>query len=290
MRVSCRIGLRVAIAAMIASAMLLPVTWAEEEKTEGWTDSAEFSLVSTSGNTDSTTLGFKNSLGRDWARSTFVFNAGGIRVASENGSRFAIVGDDGDVRVIDPDKEVTAENYYLNARYGKDITDRFFWFTGASWERNVFSGFDNRWVVEGGVGNTWYDNEKLKFRTGYSLTYTKQDDIVEDPRRNDTFVGYRFSSGLVYNFNESMTYTNDLKLDGNLDRSQAWRGDMDNGFSVAMSERLALKLGLLLLYQNEPPLEAISLYNEDLEEIGIFVDELDNLDTVFTAGLVVNFR
>jgi len=290
MRVRYRIGVRVAVASMLATAMLLPVTWAAEEKTEGWTDTAEFSLVSTNGNTDSTTLGFKNTLGRNWASSAFTFNAGGIRVASENSSRIAILDDEGVVRVIDPDTEVTAENYYLNARYGKNITDRFFWFTGASWERNEFAGFESRWVAEGGVGNTWYDSDKVKFRTGYSLTYTKQDDIVEDPRRDDTFVGYRFSWVYEHNFNERMSYTNELKLDGNLDRSTAWRGFNDNGFSVSMTSKLALKLGLQFDYQNEPPLEEITLYNEDLEEIGTFLDELESLDTIFTASLVVNFK
>jgi hypothetical protein len=87
-----------------------------------------------------------------------------------------------------------------------------------------------------------------------------------------------------------MSYTNELKLDGNLDRSTAWRGFNDNGFAVAMSSKLALKLGLQLLYENEPSLEEITLYDEDLEEIGTFVDELDSLDTIFTASIVVNFK
>lgn len=278
------IGLALCLAATLAQ-----VARAEDEKKLGWKDSAEFSLVSTQGNTESASLGFKNVLQRIWEDAELSIKAGGIRVQSTTASRIAIEESNGDIRLIDPDKETTAENYYLNGHYGQKISKRLFWFVGASWERNEFAGFDNRYVGEGGVGHNWRDTEDLLFRTGYSVTYTKEDLIVETPGVDDSFLGYRFSWVYLNKFGKSTTYTNDLILDGNADRSSAWRGDMDNGLAVAMNSRVALKVGLRFLYQNEPKLEELALYDTSGNEIGTTFAELDELDTIFTASLVVNF-
>jgi putative salt-induced outer membrane protein YdiY len=274
---------------LLVSAVLLPATRAEEEAETGWSDTAEVGLVATQGNSESTSLSFKNKLERKWDRSKLAINAGGLRVESEVGSRYAVEDAGGNIFVVDPDTEVTAENYYLNGRYGQKVSDRFFWFTGASWERNEFAGFDDRWVAEGGVGHIWYDREDLKFATGYSLTVTKQDDIVEEAGVDDTFAGYRFSWSYENRFSENTTFGSELKLDGNVDDSSRWRGDMDNGLAVAMNERVALKVGVRLMYENEPSLEEVALFNEDGDPIGTTDVELDELDTVFTVSLVVNF-
>src|SRR5262249_35418341 len=55
-----------------------------------WTDSAEFSYVATAGNAESTTLGFKNTLGRKWASSSIELKAGGVRASSTTTTRTAV--------------------------------------------------------------------------------------------------------------------------------------------------------------------------------------------------------
>jgi putative salt-induced outer membrane protein YdiY len=258
----------------------------------GWSDTAEFSYVATAGNSESQTLGFKNKLWRAWEKSRVEFNAGGIRTESTVFTRFA-VGTTGD---FDDDEikfdEVTAENYFLNGRYDRKISDRFFWFAGAGWDRNEFAGIRDRYTGFGGVGNIWVDNEKVKFRTDYAVTYTKQDDVIEDPDFDDTFGGARFSWAYLHHFGENTTYGNDLVLQANLEESDDWRGDMINWVAVAMSSKLALKLSLQWLYDNQPALEEVPLFatnDTSLPSIGTVLIELDELDTIFTASLVANF-
>jgi hypothetical protein len=101
--------------------------------------------------------------------------------------------------------------------------------------------------------------------------------------------GYRNKFGKV------TEYENTLVFDLNFDESSAWRGDMYQGLSVAMSERLALKLGLRWLYQNEPAYEMAGLVDENGDPVLDAGDpvmvpiQLDSLDTTFTTSLVINF-
>jgi putative salt-induced outer membrane protein YdiY len=279
-----------AVLLLTVSAVFLPAARAEEEEpgTTRWADDAELGLVVTQGNSESTSLSFNNRLWRKWERSGLEIKAGGLRVESEVGSRYAVEDAGGNIFVVDPDTEVTAENYYLNGRYRRDISDRFFWFTGLGWERNEFAGFDNRWVGEGGVGHVWYDREDLKFGTGYSVTVTKQDDLVDEPGVDDTFAGYRFSWVYENKFTDTTKFGSELKLDGNVDDSSRWRGDMYNSLTVSMSERLSLKTSVRLMYENEPSLEEVDLFDVDGNLLGTTDVELDELDTVFTVSLVVH--
>ena len=261
----------------------------------GWSDTAEFSYVVTDGNSETSTLGFKNKLLRSWEGSALELNAGGIRAEATITDRLFAVGTVNDSDVTDETTaEVTAENYYLNGRYDRKLSEHAFWFAGAGWDRNEFAGIANRYTGFGGFGNTWADRDDLKFRTDYGLTYTKQDDVVENPEVNDAFMGFRFSWSYLHRFSDATTYGNDLVLDENLDETSDFRADMTNWVTVTMSERLALKVSLQWLYDNRPSFEQIDLFDIDpalpgATLLGQVPRELDDLDTIFTTSLVVTF-
>lgn len=272
----------VRIGALVAFVGLAPVH-AEEKAAKGWSDTAEFSFVATEGNSESTSLGFKNVLVREWDRSSLTFRAGGIRVES-TGPREAVNG-----VVRDGPSETTADNYYANGRYDRKITRRLFWFAGAGWDRNRPAGIENRYVVEAGVGNVWFDRDTLKFKTNYGITYTDQEDVVPTPGVDETFLGARFAWSYLNKLTETTTYTNVFAVDENLDETSDWRADMTNGLAVAMSERLALKVGLQLLYDNEPALELVPNSDGAGNPLPPVPFVLDELDTILTVSLVVDF-
>jgi hypothetical protein len=69
---------------------------------------------------------------------------------------------------------------------------------------------------------------------------------------------------------------------------------MVNSVAVTMSDRLALKISLQWLYDNEPSFEAVPLFDMDPSIPGAVLlgqvpRQLDNLDTIFTTSLVINF-
>jgi len=265
---------------------------ADEERT-GWSDVAELSLVSTAGNSESSTFGFKNALIRAGESSNLEIRAGGIRAEADTITRFAVGPDPGYSLQETTDTAVTAENYYLHGNYKRLISEKLFWYAGGGWERNRFAGIDNRYLVEGGVGNIWRDDDVLKFRTQYSVTMTKQDDVVPRPDADDTWVGARAGWNYLNKFGANTTYENVLVVDANLEDSSRWRGDMINSVSVSMSARLALKVSLQWLYENEPAfteVERFTTLGPPPVSSGEMVPfQLDELDTVLTASLVVNF-
>jgi len=274
----------------IAGSLLVFTPSARAEEPTGWTDTAELSLVATSGNSENTTFGFKNQLRRAWDRSSFQLDAGGIRVESKTFTRFA-VGAPTSFNVVETSvTDVTAENYYLIGRYDRKITDRFFWFAGGGWDRNEFAGIKNRYNGFGGVGNVWVDTETVKFRTDYAISYTKQDDLIDVPGVSDDFVGVRVGWNYLHQFGANTTYVNDLIIDENLDETQDYRANMINSVAVAMNSRVALKVGLQWLYDNEPSFEGVTLFDVPGGTVlGTVPAQLDELDTVLTASLVVNF-
>ena len=283
--------------------MALPVillaagsTPAADEEKIGWSDEADLSLVSTSGNSESSTLGFRNTLTRTWESSALVIRAGGIRAESDTITRFC-VGADADTcsEQETSESEVTAENYYLNGKYRRLTSEKLFWYTGGGWERNRPAGIDDRYVVEGGMGNIWRDDGDLKFHTAYSLTWTDQEDVVTVPDVDETWIGARVGWDYLNKFGASTTYENILVLDANLEEGSRWRGNMLNSVSVSMSSRLALKISLEWQYENEPAFTEGQLFttlgpppvpNLTVPTVPI---QLDELDSIFTASLVVNF-
>ena len=259
---------------------------AEEEKELGWSDVAEFSWIATSGNSETETLGFKNKLLRRWEHAAFELNAGGIQAENTTVTRTA-TGDPNNPTVTETsDTQKTAENYYLNGKYGQTITERFFWYAGAGWDRNEFAGIRNRYSGSGGVGNLWVDKKKVRWRTDYGVSYTDQQDVVKNPNVDDTFAGLRISSTYKHQFGKTTTYGNDTILDENLSDTKDFRADMTNWVTVGISDRLALKVSLQWLFDNLPSFELVPFSPAPPTEVPV---PLGDLDTIFMTSLVVNF-
>ena len=262
----------------------------DEGPEPGWYDTAELTFVTTGGNSESETFGFKNSLQRVFDNALFSLNAGGISVDTTVITRFATRSGDNVTFGEDKVSELTAENYYLNGRYDRDITDKFFWYTGLGWERNEFAGFTDRIVGVVGVGNYWWKADNGHFRTDYGLTYTSQDDVVENLAIDDSFLGVRLSYDYLNQLTDTTEFASILIIDQNLDESDDLRANFTNSIAVSMTERLALKASLQLLYDDLPALVAVDVVNAAGEATGeTLLGELDDLDSLFTVALVINF-
>jgi len=259
---------------------------APEPAPPAWADTAELAYVVTSGNSQSSTLGFKNTLTWKKAPSSFELKAGGIRVETTSVDRSV---DAGGAILETETSATTVENYLLTGRYDHILSPKVFWFAGAGWDRNRFAGIDNRYAGFGGLGNIWHDTDHLKFRTDYALTFTKQEDVIDNPAVDDTFAGLRFSWQYFHKFNDSTSYGNDLVLDENLGETSDWRGDMVNWLAVSMTRRIALKVSLRWMYDNEPSFTTITDPFDQLPPAGTTAFfQLEELDTIFTTSLVIN--
>jgi putative salt-induced outer membrane protein YdiY len=271
--------------------MLASTALADEGPERVWSDTAELSFVITTGNTETLSLGLKNTLEGQWERSSFRLRLGALRSESTDEERFA-VGDSGDF-VVEKTSEtdLTAEAYELAPRYQHRLGARNHWFVEAEWRRNEFAGFSNRYALLAGLATDWKDGERLRFRTDAALSWTKQDDVVDDPSVDDAWLGARFGWQLAAKIGQNAEYANDFVLDLNLDETEDLRLDMTNSLSVSFTGHLALKVSHRILFDNLPSLEEIDLFDPaDLTTpVGKVATPLDEVDTWFNASLVVSF-
>ena len=263
-------------------------------QTELGHDDTELSWVGTSGNADTSSLGLANKLWHRWKRSGFETNLTVVRV-QETASIFFAVGTPSDFKITEErTTRTTAENYFINALYGREITERFFWSVGAEWYRNRPAGIQDRYRGWGGVGNIWYDREKLKLRTDYALSYTSQNDIITDPTADDSFPGLRLAVAYKQWFGDNTDIGNDTTFNQNLKEGSDYQVNSLTSVGVSMTDSLALRFSIQLLYENQPALKAVTLFDIDPSDpaavnIGTVTREADKLDTVARASLVVSF-
>jgi len=256
---------------------------ADEEPKKPWNNETDFSAVLTRGNSESTTIGFKNQYAYHWDDANFVFKAGGIRAESARFSRMA-VGSPDDFQVIeDKTVELTDEKYNLSLKYDRKIRSNYFWFARLEWDRNEFAGIQNRYSASLGIGHQWRDDEKLSFKTDYGAQYTQENLTSDPPGFDESYMSLRASSELKVKIGETSHFKQVLDLTANAEETEDFRFELDNAVTAKINTRLALKAALLLVYDNQPSLEAIPL-GEDK----VFV-EVDDLDAILTASLVITF-
>lgn len=279
----------IALLAVVASIVVQPAALAQDDGPDlGWSDSAELSFVLTAGNSDTQTLGLKNTTERKWERALLKISLGALKAESTTELGFA-VGTPGDYTVPDV-TATTAENYFLTARYDRNISKKFFWYVAAGWLRNEFAGIRDRYTGTAGLGNLWVDRERFMFRTNYGLSYTDQTDVVEVPGADRSYPGALVGWNLKKGFGKGAEYGNDFVYNYSFDESDEWRWVMDQWIGVSLTEKLALKVSLAWLYNNLPAVRELELRpTADAPPTGTVVDQLDELDTVFNASLVVNF-
>lgn len=267
----------------------------EEGEELGWSNETDLSLVVTDGNSSTETLGFNNHLQRLWSRARYSLRIEAVRSNTAD-DPFAIVipETDGGFYVEYPDKTLDVERYFIENRYDRSITERFFWNAGVSWERNKNAGILSRYIGFAGVGNLWWSREDLSFSTTYGLSYTDREDEVPDPLKDDSFVGFRFGWEYMNKWGKVTTYRNNWNFTNSLDDTSDYYSDMVNSISVAINKRLALKVSLQWLYNSVPGLEDVTLYVLDPDtglkvEVGEVQIRKEKLDTIFSTSLVVNF-
>jgi hypothetical protein len=153
---------------------------------------------------------------------------------------------------------------------------------------NKFAGIDSRFLIALGAGNTWTNTDSFKFSTNYSMTYTFQEDVVENPFLKSDFAGARLGYDLKAVVSSSTNFESLLVVDWNLDNTDDVRMDWYNALPVSISETLQLKPALRMMWRNQPALTSIPLVDAGGVPTGDSVTApLKEVDTIFTLALVV---
>lgn len=182
------------ITALPAALFLAPSAFAQDAAPPEWTGEGAFSAGTTTGNTETTDLGLGLKLrhdGGDWAQSgEFVADYGETDSVESKNRLFAAGQVD---RLFDP----------RLSGYGR-----------VTWERDAFSGFENRYFA--GLGLAWkaVESDAMKWTLEGGPGY-KVDEIRETlttPAETEESFGARAGSKFDYAFNESVSLSNNTEI------------------------------------------------------------------------------
>ena len=267
---------------------------------EGWSNATELSLVRTQGNSETQTLGFKNTLRRNWTRARARLRADGVRARTsgdqvllvEPGVRFlpGELPDDFETEIGYVNGTPDVEQYFIEGRLEVNISEQFFWNTGTSWDRNNDAGIRNRYVAFGGVGNVWANTDDLSFSTGYGISYTVREEINPDAAKDDRFGGFRLDGDYHQRLDTGLELDSDLALNVNLLSGSDYSLSVTNAVGVAMSEHLSLRVSLQHLYEHRPALAdaAMRARVKLIDPDGTLGSGDELFETVTTGGTVLD--
>jgi hypothetical protein len=140
-----------------------------------------------------------------------------------------------------------------------------------------------------GAGNIWADSDKRRFKTNYSVTYTTEKEVVSNPFSSSNFAGVRLGLDYFDQLTESTQFTSTVTADWNLDNTDDVRVIANFGLPISINSKLAFKPALTLQWRNDPALISVPLFDTSGTATGDDVlVPLKELDTIFTAALVVN--
>ncbi len=257
----------------------------EEAPARNWSNSTELSWVMTTGNSNTNTFQVRNVYKYEWTESELTWEAGVLRAGSRD-DRYA-VGTEEDFEVIEPEADLDNNRLYSKLRYMRTISDRFFWYGSYDTYRDEPTNVNRQLIGSGGVGNTWVERNRLVFRTTYGANYTNEDLDLEGV---SNFAGYRLFYRLEAGVAASTKIESELTFDGSFVTGNDIRLDSLNGITVSITDTVALKASLRLLYRNVPALEDIDLKDpESGIVIGKVIVSKEKLDSTFATSLVISF-
>jgi putative salt-induced outer membrane protein YdiY len=275
---------------MLIALACWPTLPAQATDEPGLLVTGDLGFVFTGGNAEASSLAFKADLKRTWARSSFKFALAGLSTETSTVSRTAVGSPTSFVLDERSVRAKTAESFAASARLDRQVGTKLFVNGGVGWDRDRFAGIRARTYASGGLGYVVIADKRRDFRLLGALTYTKQDAVVEDPSVSDSFAGARLGWELKAS-GERTTFTHSLVLDQNLQDADDRRADVQASLGVALSQTLALKTGVRVLYDHLPSLALVDLRSSAGTPTGMQVAvPLDTTDTQFTVALVVKFE
>lgn len=262
--------------------------------TSNWTDKASLSYVSVGGNAQSQSLGFANEYLYKWATSSLAFNVGGVRVNTSTTERTATGTSATNYTVQETTTQATtSEAYTALLRYDHKLAEHIFWFGAGSWDRNRPAGLDSRLKAILGLGTTWMESERTKFRTDYGLGYTKEEPLFRPAGFTGSYATWQLGAKLEQKVYAASAFNSELSLSGSLKEGRDWLGTLKNSFTTTLSQRLALKVGYDLAYRNKPNVLGIDILETPVATPPVVLGKapvtLKKVDTVFTTSLVITF-
>jgi putative salt-induced outer membrane protein len=220
---------RSALVCLLAVLLAVPVLGAEEPPKPPWSGSLGLSFLSTTGNSQTQSLGF---------------DLGVKRIPDPWG--LEIVG-----KYLHSSKDGTtdAERSLLSVRAMRSLNERWSVFGGISVERDTFAGIDLRAFVEGGATYKLLTGPVHELAFDGGLTWTRENQTTGTDR---SFLGGILGLAYQWKLSGTASLTERLRFYPDFDQTSAWRVTSETALKAALTGHLALQFGYDFRYSNEP--------------------------------------
>jgi len=301
MKLSTRMSVTGVLAAALLATLLAQPAYAQDEAEGGtaaaakvWSNQADIGVIITGGNNRNQTVSLDNQLQAVWTNARFQLRLGAYRQTSDDITRLAF--SDGDQIVAGElsEEELDQLRLYIGSSYQHDISEDFFWTAGASWDRDIDAGIESRLVLYAGVGNTWINEEDLKFSTEYTAGWERRDEEIDDPsldmNRPTTRLAWDYLNHLFGS--DTTVLTNNMDFFINMKERSAYRFINATALTMGLTDLLSLRTSMEFRYDNRPSLEEVDLFDSDpnvdplAEIIGVTAIRKQELDSIFRFTLV----
>ena len=236
----------------VAVVPLTPVFAHEEEPAEelpepDWNFELGLSYLATSGNSDTSSGGFKAALVKDWDPWSLEAQAFYLRAEDED--------------------ETTVDRYGAGLSGARALNERWSLTAGWSGEKDRFSGIDFRSVLNFGIKWATVTSKRWTLESLAALTWTSES-FDGDLPSND-YLGASVGVKSAWKLSESADLSTKMVYFPNFDESEDYRFEGDLALTASLSSSWALALGYQVRYDNLP------------------VPGFEKTDTATTASLVL---
>jgi len=202
---------------------------AEDAPPSPWSGSGELSFLSTSGNTDTESLG----LGFD------VTYKPGVWTTEAKMSYHR----------AETDGELTAEKLTALLGVRRSLTERFDAYARTTYLRNEFAGLNSTWGIEAGGLYKALTGDRHFLDLSGGLGYTSEDRIADEDR---DFAMATLGAKYKWAISESTDFTNDFGYVYDFDDSENWRIGNTTALTTSINKIFSLKVSYALTYLNMP--------------------------------------
>jgi putative salt-induced outer membrane protein len=195
-----------------------------------WTGKGEAGVAIANGNSDTKTANAKVAAGYKAGNMEYTLGFAGLYVRN--------------------DGDTTAKRWeaLLQDRYNFG-GGRTFWFGGARYEEDHFSGFDHQGVLDTGIGHKFIDTDATKLSGQLGVGY-KFWETLDVPRDKDGSIAGTAALDFSQRLTDTTTLTNKFGAEVTSD-SNFLQDEL--ALAVKVSDRLALSLGYAVRHNTDPP-------------------------------------
>jgi len=194
-----------------------------------WSGSAGLSYLATTGNSDTSTLGFDFDLKK-------IPHPWGFQLKTN----YLKSSDSGDT---------TAERYGAEIRGDRKLGERWSLFVSGSAGRDRFAGFDFRGVLAGGANYKMLLGPSFLLDFDMALTWTKENRTAEEDL---DYAGGLASLDFAWVPRKGTSLSQKLQCFPNFDDTSNWRIFSETAFQSAIAGPFSLKLSYEVRFQNKP--------------------------------------